>query len=66
MKIYILIVIIILLFVPIIPYENQIADGVTVVENKAVAEWVFERYVEVQTRSELKETNDTVQPDKKP
>ena len=63
MKIYILIAIIISLFIPIIPYENQIADGVTVVENKAVAQWVFERYVEVQSQ---KEQHVTVESDKKP
>jgi len=52
MKKYILIVIVLLLFIPIIPYENEINSGVTVVENKSVAEWVWERYNEVQTAKE--------------
>ena len=44
MKIYIIIAIILLLFVPVIPYENEITEGITIVENKSVAEWVWENY----------------------
>jgi hypothetical protein len=52
MKKYILIVIILLLFTPIIPYENEINDGVTVIENRSVAEWVWKRYQEVKATKE--------------
>jgi hypothetical protein len=52
MKKYILIGIILVLFVPIIPYEKEVQHGVTVVENKAVAQWLVERYVEIQSQKE--------------
>ena len=52
MKKYILIVILLFLFLPVIPYEHEIQDGVTAVENRSVAEWIVERYNEVQSQKE--------------
>ena len=54
MKKYILIVILLLLFLPVIPYEYEIQDGVTTVENRSIASWVWERYQKVQAQEEVK------------
>ena len=65
MKIYIIIGIILLLFVPIIPYENEIQDGVTVIENRSVAEWVWKNYQTVQAQNKERSENVENQPDQK-
>ena len=66
MKIYIIIGIILLLFVPIIPYENEIQDGVTVIENRSVAEWVWENYQITQTNNKERSEHVKNQSDKTP
>ena len=41
---YFLIIIIFLSFIPTIPIENEISQGVTTIEYKSVAEWAWEMY----------------------
>jgi len=66
MKKYVFIGILILLFTPIIPYENEIRHGVTIVENRSVAEWVWKRYQKVQSRQLERSDNVENQSDEKP
>jgi len=37
---------------PIIPYESDMGNGVTILENKSVIEWVIDRYDTVQTNQQ--------------
>ncbi len=46
-----LIGIVLILSVPIIPYEEEIGDGIVEVSNKCIAVYLFERYEKVQLRN---------------
>ncbi len=46
-----LIGIILILFIPVIPYEEEIKDGVIEVRNKSIAVYLFERYEKVQLQN---------------
>lgn len=39
---YFLLIILIVLFVPIVPYENEISNGVTIVGNRAVIYYLYD------------------------
>lgn len=45
---YFIIIMLIILISPIIPYENEIQDGVTKLEHKSIIEWVWTRYQSIQ------------------
>lgn len=58
MKIYIIIAIILLLFIPVIPYENEITEGITIVENRSVAEWIWENYQLTEEITDVEDQSD--------
>ena len=42
--IYAIIIAILLGMIPIIPYEKELNNGVTIIENKTVLSWIWEHY----------------------
>jgi hypothetical protein len=42
--IYAIIIAILLLLVPVIPYDKELQNGVVVIEHKTVIEWLMENY----------------------
>jgi hypothetical protein len=46
--IYAIIIAILLLFAPTIPYDNQLKSGAVVIEHKTVAKWLMDEYLGVQ------------------
>lgn len=57
-----LIGILLVLLVPIIPYEEEIEDGVTEVNHKCVAVYLFERYEKVQLQNVENQLNTESEP----
>jgi len=43
-----IIVFLMLVVVPIIPYEHEMQDGVTAIDNKTVVEYLYEQYQQAQ------------------
>lgn len=52
-----IIVILMLALVPIIPYEHELQDGVTTIENKTVTTYIYEQYKQTQERKQNVDTN---------
>jgi len=55
MKTIVVIAIIVLLicFMPIIPYEKPLTTGCVTIENKTISSWAVERYKEIETQQIL-------------
>jgi len=49
--IYAIIITLLIGLIPIIPYEEEIQHGVTIIEHKSIAEWTYTRYTDVQSQS---------------
>lgn len=47
---WILIILAVVLFIPLVPYEDQVQEGVTRVEYRSLFQFVKERYEKVQKR----------------
>ena len=48
--IYLIILIVLIGFVPVVSYEREVQNGTTVIEQQSIAEFVYERYQQVQSK----------------